>query len=190
MLGTHNSLTYAAPKHWWSRPFDFLAKCQDKDINAQLEAGVRYFDLRADSHVMAKHGLMKYGLSVYAAFNFLELYAETHPNENVCYRIVLEYSRKPFYSEYLTRQFEAKVQDILATYTALKFCGAFRKWDWLCVIEPAYKVSYVSAYSSFLGWRGFPYVPRLYAAWHNRNTLKDNKSVLDDNNKVLMMDFV
>lgn len=183
-------MTFATPAHWWARPLNFLAKCQVKDINRQLGAGARFFDLRVGRNLMARHGLMKYDLSAYGALNLLNLYAETHPGENVCFRIVLEHARRPFYGEYLTRQFEAQARDILATYTSLKFCGAFRKWDWLCVVEPSYRVSYVSAYASYLGWKGFPYVPALYAKWRNRKTLKDNESVLDDNNKVLMVDFI
>lgn len=190
MLGTHNSLTFAKPSRWWMRPFNFLAKCQDKDIEAQLKAGARYFDIRVDTHYYTRHGLMKYDYKIWQAFHLLELFAETHPSEVVCYRIILEYPCKPRYASYLTRHFENVVKDLQATYTHLKFCGAIRKWDWLHVAEPAYKVSLVDEYSSCKGWKGFPYIPSLYAKWRNRKSLKDNQSVLDDNNKVLLMDFI
>jgi len=47
ILGSHNSWSYLPPRHWWMRPFAFMARCQSVDIKTQYEKyGVRCFDLR------------------------------------------------------------------------------------------------------------------------------------------------
>ena len=37
IIGSHNSWSYLPPKHWWMRPFAFMARCQSCDIQAQYE---------------------------------------------------------------------------------------------------------------------------------------------------------
>lgn len=46
MKGSHNSLTFARPVHWYHRLFSFVWKCQDSTISYQILAGVRCFDIR------------------------------------------------------------------------------------------------------------------------------------------------
>lgn len=35
VTGTHNSMSYLPVKQWWLKPFNFVAKCQDRDIYSQ-----------------------------------------------------------------------------------------------------------------------------------------------------------
>lgn len=46
MTGSHNTMTYLKPQKWWMRLINFTSRCQNKDIDAQYAAGVRYFDIR------------------------------------------------------------------------------------------------------------------------------------------------
>ena len=46
MLGSHNSMTYLKPQKWWMKLINFTSKCQNKNIEEQYAAGVRYFDIR------------------------------------------------------------------------------------------------------------------------------------------------
>ena len=64
MIGSHNAWSFLKPKKWYLRPFAFMAKCQDKNIQKQYAAGSRYFDLRIrfDKHMdpVICHGAMEY----------------------------------------------------------------------------------------------------------------------------------
>lgn len=58
-IATHNSATGERSKnllHALCTPF---ARCQDKTIREQYDAGVRYFDLRVDKDLVLCHGLWK-----------------------------------------------------------------------------------------------------------------------------------
>lgn len=58
-LATHNSATGESGKNLLHSFFSIFAKCQDKTIREQYEAGVRYFDLRVDKDLVLCHGLWK-----------------------------------------------------------------------------------------------------------------------------------
>jgi len=46
MLATHDSLSSYPVKYWILKPFNFMAKCQTKNLYDQYIAGARSFDLR------------------------------------------------------------------------------------------------------------------------------------------------
>jgi len=50
MIATHDSLTGYPVKYFLLKPFNFMAKCQSKDLMQQFEAGARSFDLRFAKH--------------------------------------------------------------------------------------------------------------------------------------------
>jgi hypothetical protein len=97
ILGSHNSMSYLQAKHWWMRPFKFIARCQRVDIEQQLALGVRYFDLRLridkSGNYEFAHGLMKYEggrQAVYDTLVLLDYYAESYPKDPIYVRVVLE----------------------------------------------------------------------------------------------------
>ena len=65
-LATHNSFSYLEPRSWWMKIGNFIAKCQDKSIEEQLEIvnyvdvriGIKFYDDYVD--VFLCHGLVKY----------------------------------------------------------------------------------------------------------------------------------
>ena len=65
IFGTHNSMSYLPPLHWWGWLMIPFARCQNKTIDEQLAAGARCFDLRVafDRHDMAhfRHGWCRFG---------------------------------------------------------------------------------------------------------------------------------
>ncbi len=66
ILGSHNSWSFLPPKHWWQRPFRFMAKCQRKTIQEQYDLGVRCFDLRIRYikwKLQVAHGWMVYDIT-------------------------------------------------------------------------------------------------------------------------------
>ena len=46
MTGSHNTMTYLKPHKWWMKLINFTSKCQNKNLEEQYAAGVRYFDIR------------------------------------------------------------------------------------------------------------------------------------------------
>jgi hypothetical protein len=84
-IATHNSGTGEPSKNWVHRLFTPFAKCQDKTIEEQLEAGVRYFDFRVNKDLMLCHGLWVSKTSLDKALQLLNEYPEI-----TYYRIVFE----------------------------------------------------------------------------------------------------
>ena len=92
MLASHDSLTGYPLKTWWYKPFEFMAKCQDKDIESQLKAGVRYFDLRFNFHnnrLYGQHGFMVYDITISKVLEIFNNWTFIN-KENIYYRIILE----------------------------------------------------------------------------------------------------
>ena len=66
MIGSHNSMSYLPPQRWLWRLFAPFWRCQDKTIEEQIKAGVRYFDIRVvwDRKLYSwqfAHGLVRFG---------------------------------------------------------------------------------------------------------------------------------
>lgn len=62
MIGTHDSMTYLAPRWWIFRPFAWLWRTQTKSLDEQIAAGVRYIDIRVKrcgNHWVFCHGLVE-----------------------------------------------------------------------------------------------------------------------------------
>lgn len=91
MIGSHNSMSYLPPKHWFWRLFTPFWRCQNKTIKEQIDAGVEFFDLRVvwDRRLHSWH--FAHGLAtlkgssslVYGTMQKLE-------KQGLHYRIVLE----------------------------------------------------------------------------------------------------
>nr|DAI80203.1 MAG TPA: hypothetical protein [Bacteriophage sp.] len=94
MIGSHNSMSYLPPKHWFWRLFTPFWRCQYKTIKEQIDAGVKFFDIRVvwdkeqDCWQFA-HGLVRFVLAdpAFVLTNDVLAYLEAH---GCLYRIVLE----------------------------------------------------------------------------------------------------
>ena len=84
-IATHNSGTGEPSKNWVHRLFTPFVKCQDKTLEQQLEAGVRYFDFRVNKDLMLCHGLWVSKTSLDKALQLLNEYPEI-----TYYRVVFE----------------------------------------------------------------------------------------------------
>lgn len=73
--GSHNSVTGYEGKGFISKLLTPFARCQTKTLTKQVEAGVRYFDIRIKYHkgeFVLCHGLWISKLSVINCFNILD----------------------------------------------------------------------------------------------------------------------
>ena len=90
MFATHDSLTAYKVKYWFLRPFNFMSKCQTKDLTEQFSAGVRSFDLRFARHRgkwYGAHGMQIYDITLETALGIL---AELSLKEELYFRVLHE----------------------------------------------------------------------------------------------------
>lgn len=205
ILGSHNTMTYLTPKKWWMKLGKFIAKCQNKTIEEQYEAGARWFDLRiaipkeTDDNCLPffSHGLVDYkGRSVESVMEFLN-----GKNDAYC-RIVLEKGGAD--DETL---FKFWVKQWMNTYPNVQITQITKKGYWLNIIEPNaknpfdLKDQYASVngyYPQYQNWPGIlesktwsGYIlddlwPWIYAKFHNKKNIEKHK----DQDVVLLIDFV
>lgn len=173
-LGTHNSMSYLKPKYWFMKPFNFIAKCQSKDIYFQL-LNCKVVDLRiaCDNNMnwVFRHGLMEYkGENIN---NILDFINSQYKNKIV--RILLERTSKKhkLLETDLFKDFCSKIE---STYTNIKFIGGNRKSDWLQVYDFKYNKEF--KLNQFVGsmmddarWYE-KFIPYLYAYRMNHTNLQ------------------
>lgn len=117
-------MSYLSPRHWWMRPFRFLAKCQSKTLLEQLEAGAEAVDLRVcfDRRGVAyfAHGAMTFRcpLTIEKALDRLPPYTAV--------RVILERKRHGFDEP----QFRRLCRAIESVYPYLVFFGGYSKRTW------------------------------------------------------------
>lgn len=192
LLASHNSWSYLPPKHWWIRPFAFMARCQNVDIKTQYEKyGVRCFDLRIlfdkDGEPCIAHGFCKY------RYSQAQLLADLHwlnTQKEYCYiRVLHEIRRKSQYTVDNVYRFRHLCLELEETYKNLHFwCGRnLYNWEYdyrFSKREPTCHEDYssVSRYKYIMGW--WPWV---YAKLFNNKIIKGSFRIKQD---LLMVDYV
>lgn len=128
IIGSHNSMSYLPVKNKWLKLVNKLfAQCQNKDIDDQIDAGVRCFDLRVyldkDKHWKFAHGLINYdGDDIDAVVSHLSFVIK-----DKCYvRIILEKE----YNNDDSIEFQKLCTYLEHTYDNIIFIGGYRKKDW------------------------------------------------------------
>lgn len=187
IIGSHNTMSYMNPKHWWMKPFVFMARCQDKSIQEQYEHGVRLFDLRFVFDKKGKigfaHGLMSFKGDVDEVLNYLNSLPE-----QVYVRILNE--RDKNYDLFID-----KCNQIQLKYQNIKFFGGHNKKDWkqLFVFNNAVNLPIIDKYSSCnydtsiqTGWYLDDLYPRVYAFCLNKHW----REKYEHQNIYLLQDFV
>lgn len=183
ILGSHNSMSYLKPRHWWCYPIRFAAKCQDKTIQEQYKAGARVFDLRVgfdkDGTPFFAHGLISFKGDVYQILDYLNSL-----EDKIYVRILNE--RDKNYETFI--KFCIKVQ---LKYSHIMFIGGQNKKDWKQLFEFNHSLSFIDKYSSWnndthlgTGWYLDDIFPRIYAFclnkhWRDKYS-KDNIYLLQD----------
>lgn len=124
IIGSHNTMSYLPPRHWWMRPFRFLAKCQSKTLLEQLDAGAEGVDLRVcfDRRGVAyfAHGAMTFQCHV----PFEKVLDRLPPYTAV--RLILERERRASDE----RQFMRLCRAVESAYPWLVFFGGYSKRPW------------------------------------------------------------
>lgn len=132
IIGTHNSMTFLRPAKWYGWFMIPFARCQNKDIEQQWEAGARVFDLRVKfdrygySHFA--HGLYDCSPSftLYHALTLIEQLHLCH-KEEVYVRLILEDTKN---ENYQAEYFRKACKRIEKEFEHIHFFGGNRKGNW------------------------------------------------------------
>lgn len=91
MIGSHNTMTYLKPKFLIFRPFSFLWRCQDKDLDEQKKLGVKYLDIRVRYSKRDELWYFCHGLVDLKEFHMnMELLINSLEFTGCKYRLILE----------------------------------------------------------------------------------------------------
>lgn len=178
IFGSHNTMSYLPPRHWWMRPFRFIARCQSLTLEEQLEAGVRYFDLRvrflpSDGTPYFCHGYMPFSRFsdrpddlLLAARTIAARAEELHRKHYI--RIILEdMGQSDFQFHSMFRECELLCQEIASSCKYVQFLSVFRRSDErliysFCVSSPVYTRFHLrNYYSSSTATGPFPWYKRV-----------------------------
>lgn len=171
-IASHNTMTYLPVKHWWMKPFNFIAKCQDKDIYTQYELGIRLFDIRIkwdnkEGWVFAHGSLIYKGSSPLEVFEYLN-----SRSEKTLVRLILEYNKKPKDEDNIFILFQSYVAGWITHYPNILFFEFRMKYNWKQVYFNPDKVpTYYQAVSSMSKAPIDDLCPWVYASLHNEDII-------------------
>lgn len=179
-LGTHNSMTYLKPKHWYLYPFRFIAQCQSLTLEEQYNQGVRHFDLRVyytkDGTPEFKHGMMTYKGDVLHYLKWLN----DRPEPVYC-KFWLETKKNNPQQE---QWFKFDCEFFEERYTNIRFYGGKnKKGDTLYQFknnEPDHEACFASLQLPLID----DLYPKRYAKKHNKEAKENCKKDL------LILDFI
>lgn len=172
-LGSQNTFTFLPPRHWWMRPFRFIAKCQKLTAIEQLRLGVGLIDVRirfdfAHRKWVFAHGLMTFSGDVFDELSKLDEFCRSR-DKRIFVRLILERSRPDGPSE---EMFKIFAQQLMVAHSHLRYFGFNRKCDWQPLMTSAISPSYVERVASTNGPKIDALWPWLYARRHNRLNLE------------------
>ena len=185
IIGTHNSMTYLPPEHWYGWFMIPFARCQRKTIEQQWHDGARCFDLRIrftkQGEPYFAHGLYECTHKANPAHVLEELYKlMIRDNEQAIVRLILEDPDKQnynaYYFEQLCRVWEThQARQSVTVNNVLRFFGGNRKGDWAQIVEFDYKpnlTQYVGSMMEDARWYE-KIMPFVYA-WRRNKKNKQN----------------
>lgn len=140
VLGTHNTMTYLRPAHWYGWLMIPFARCQRKPLFEQWKRGARCFDLRVRFDRRGKavfaHGLYECSHREDPHETIRRLAALARESGETAYvRLVLEDPKRQAHNEYYFRMF---CRFVNLFPQLLPFQGN-RKGDWAQIVEFPFK---------------------------------------------------
>lgn len=188
-IGSHDTMTYLKPKHWWLRPFKFVAQCQRKTIEEQYEKyGIRLFDIRVKYNQKCNIWEFAHGAMVFTGKTPDKLFTYLNSRDEQCLvRLVLEYNMPVKNIEEISNLFAKQAEEWTKEYSNIYFWGFNRKYDWkrLYEYEGMEEISIYQAISS-MTWKIWDdWFPWLYASSHNKDNIEQGTTA-----DYLLMDFV
>ena len=190
---SHNTFSYAEPLQWWLRPFAFVARCQSKTLQEQVEAGIRVFDLRIrqdkNGGWIIAHNAFIYvrGIKILHALEWLDEVAR-ESDLPVYVRVLHEVRNSRQARQSSSVAFNSLCDWLNRTYHHIMFFGGQRVMDWRqdYVFPTVGDIDYIERHASVRWPRWLHWWPWLYAHLHNEEIEKEYQ----DKSDVVFMDFV
>ena len=189
MIGTHNSFSYLKPKNFIGKIFNFVSKCQDKDIYKQISKS-RCIDLRVaftdKGKIQLRHGLTIYHNDARDLIKEVLEYCNYHADDFYV-RVILEKLNNNTYNFLLFQKF---CDTIKKKFPNIIFIGGRYKKTWVLVynfgndINDTKVEQYVSSMQHDAKWYE-KICPRLYAKRMNVENI-----LSADIEKINLFDFV
>lgn len=179
ILGTHNTMSYLSPKHWWLKPLNWLfAQCQNDPFSnlrkySILRDIVKCVDLRIYWNEKSESWHAAHGLIDYGEIRLTHLIEEMIKNDIKYIRIILERDG----GEYLFFETCKKIERMYGG--EVTFLGGNRKSDWKQIydFEFAYTLpihQWVGSMAEDARWYE-KFIPRLYAKRMNEQNMRNLK---------------
>lgn len=185
MLGSHNSLTYLKSnnllKSW--------AKCQEVNFEEQYNLGVRCFDVRikfekGQPKIVHNNVDYKGGKEVLDS-----LYSFMNEKKDCYLRLLLDVRKKPKDADTLVSYFNQYILYIKTQFPNIKWAEAITYWDWNRLVANK-ELSIYEVHASVVGEVGITKKPIDYAKKNNTYNRSYFKDVLENDNMILLIDFV
>ena len=167
IIGSHNTMSFLKPKHWYLKPINWMfAKCQNR-FNAGLGCiDFRvYWNSKKESWEFA-HGLISY----YTEYNISEIIESLIQGGTKYIRIILERDGGE-------KNFIKLCSTLEKVYSKIIFLGGYRKSDWKHLYNfgndnlPIHQ--WVGSMAKDARWYE-KLIPRLYASRMNRKNMEEN----------------
>lgn len=184
MLGSHNSMSYLPAIKWWHRWQKRWYKCQKYTIKEQLDAGVRYFDIRLNYinhnwHFV--HNRIDFGIEDEKVYELL--------NDSKAYvRIIYDVRCK--YRKHNAYKFLNHINDIENKFPYINIDSVITYWNWKEYYKPIIEVQELHSGVSGNILDYLVYGTRKCFALTTPNMLKFNIKYLREGNKVLLIDYI
>lgn len=195
IIGLHNTFSGLEPKHWWLKPFNFIAKCQNNNILETYKSLLKdgfdicvdlrvYFPKESSFKVGIAHGSMSYKGDqelIYNVLNMLSTLCITYDKE-LYVRVILEKGDEFPLFDFFCIKLEEDFPNII-------FYGGVYKPTWKLIHDFKNKlelntIQYVGSMAKDARWYE-KFIPYLYAKRKNL----DNMMKLTDESKIYLFDF-
>ena len=196
IIGLHNTFSGLEPKHWWLKPFNFIAKCQNSNILETYESLLKdnfdicvdlriYFEKNVPFKVGIAHGSMSYKGDqefIYDTLYKLSSLCVTYDKE-LYVRVILEKGDEFPLFDFFCIKLEEDFPNII-------FYGGVHKPTWKPIHDFKNKleldtVQYVGSMAKDARWYE-KFIPYLYAKRKNL----DNMMNIIDESKIYLFDFL
>ena len=191
---SHNTFSYAEPLQWWLRPFAFVARCQNRTLTEQVEAGIRIFDLRIrqdkNGEWVIAHNAFIYtrGLdTIKRKLSWLD--GKARDGGYIVYvRVLHEVRNSRQERQSSSVAFNSLCDWMQHEYRHIMFFGGQRTMDWRqdYVFPTAGDIDYIERHASVRWPKWLHWWPWLYAHLHNEEIEKEYQDKPD----VVFIDFV
>ena len=179
MLGSHNSLSYSQPKRWISWLIAPIWRCQNLNIQDQIKADVRCFDIRCawDGYrFVGAHGPVLFKTSIHSALSEIARYLQfAH------IRIILEQGEN---NPEVCNRFRKACVEYQSLYPRLTFFCGRSKYGWKKVADLPDGPTVIQHVGSMQSRWG-AVLPGLWALMHRKDI-----PVLCNDQDILLLDMI